>query len=72
MDNIPVVDFGPISSDNGRIPSEEDWACVSKEIDRILTDIGFVYLKNHGISQEKVRWFHVQMNYELLIRTELK
>jgi isopenicillin N synthase-like dioxygenase len=54
MDVIPVVDFGLISTDNGRVPSDEDWAFVSREIDRTLADIGFVYLKNHGVSEEKV------------------
>jgi isopenicillin N synthase-like dioxygenase len=63
MDRIPVVDFGPLSTDNGRVPAEADWGLVSQEIDRVLTDIGFVYLKNHGVSQKKASTLYTIAKY---------
>ena len=56
MDNIPVVDF---SAMNSMKATHED--CSSAAIKQLADDIyqafstvGFVYLKNHGISQGKV------------------
>ena len=66
MDCIPVVDFSPISTKNGRVPSEVDWELVAKEIDRVLTGIGFVYIKNHGIPQEKVKSAQINITVIML------
>jgi len=44
---IPVVDFGPfIDGSNKQL--------VAKEILDSFKSIGFVYLVNHGLSQEKI------------------
>ncbi|CAF2124591.1 unnamed protein product [Rotaria magnacalcarata] len=44
---IPVIDFGPFL--NGSI---EDKKQVAAEIGRACRNVGFFYLKNHGIPQE--------------------
>jgi isopenicillin N synthase-like dioxygenase len=47
--NPPVVDFGKFL--NGSAAEKRNAA---KEIDGAFRDLGFVYLKNHGVPQEKV------------------
>jgi len=51
---IPVLDFKPISTKNGRTPSREDWALVAGELGEALSTIGFAYVINHDIDQVKV------------------
>ena len=58
--SIPVVDFSQMSVEKGT--DHEDYASESiqqlaDEIHRAFSTVGFVYLKNHGIPQEKVREF---------------
>ena len=49
MSSLPVIDFSPfLSSDS----SPERKRATAKEIDRACRDVGFFYLKNHGIPQE--------------------
>ncbi|CAL4063291.1 unnamed protein product [Meganyctiphanes norvegica] len=49
---IPIIDMGLIglSSD----PSETEWQRVGKEICTALGDIGFLYLKGHGVNLDLV------------------
>lgn len=54
METIPVLDFKPISTKDGRVPSREDWTHVAGELDRALSTIGFAYVINHDIDQVKV------------------
>lgn len=56
MEKIPVVDF---SAMNSMKETPEDCSSVAikqlvDEIYQAFSTVGFVYLKNHGISQEKV------------------
>ena len=58
--SIPVVDFSQMSLKKGT--DHEDYAPESiqqlaDEIHRAFSTVGFVYLKNHGIPQQKVREF---------------
>ena len=58
--SIPVVDFSQMSLEKGT--DHEDYASESiqqlaDEIHRAFSTVGFVYLKNHGIPQQKVREF---------------
>ena len=39
---------------NSSEPSRENFNQVSKELDAAFSSVGFVYLKNHGISQDVV------------------
>ncbi|XP_072165145.1 uncharacterized protein [Diadema setosum] len=52
-ESVPVVDFSAYSLDR----DSPDPECIHHLVDDVftaLTTIGFMYLKNHGISQEKV------------------
>ena len=58
--SIPVVDFSQMSLEKGT--DHEDYAPESiqqlaDEIHRAFSTVAFVYLKNHGIPQQKVREF---------------
>lgn len=53
MDTIPIVDFGP-SEGAADDPSSEALNRLADEIYQAFSTVGFVYIKNHGISQEKV------------------
>lgn len=46
---IPIVDFGKFLYGNN-----EEKENVAREIDSAFRDVGFVYLKNHGIAREEV------------------
>lgn len=52
MDHIPIVDFIKLVAGN---PSEKDWKSTAEEIFKALSGIGFVYIKNHGISSKTVK-----------------
>jgi len=56
--SIPVVDFSVLSLDKNEIPCDSDQRVqqVAAEICKAFSDIGFVYLKNHGISDNEVRF----------------
>lgn len=63
---IPVVDFGMFL--NG---TKEEREYIAKEIDDAFRNLGFVYLRNHGVMQEMVekcfQWvnspIHLQVYY---------
>jgi isopenicillin N synthase-like dioxygenase len=49
MAEIPLVDFGTFLTG-----SQEQKEQVAKEIDDAFRNVGFVYLRNHGVSKERV------------------
>jgi len=49
FNEIPQVDVGRIFSENF-----EDRAAVAAEISEICKNVGFMYIKNHGVSQDLV------------------
>jgi len=49
---IPIVDMKDLGLGNSSEPSRENFNQVSKELDAAFSSVGFVYLKNHGISQD--------------------
>ncbi|GAA6215289.1 UPF0676 protein C1494.01-like [Lates japonicus] len=51
--SIPVVDFGAYSLGE-RDVTEEQLHILSKELETAFTEVGFVFLKNTGITQEEV------------------
>ncbi|XP_074490174.1 uncharacterized protein LOC141766903 [Sebastes fasciatus] len=51
--SIPVVDFGAYSLSEEDV-SDEHMHNLSKELESAFTQVGFVYLKNTGITQEEV------------------
>lgn len=48
--SIPIVDFGAFH--NGETSEQEH---VAQQIDEAFRNVGFVYLKNHGVPKEKVK-----------------
>lgn len=50
---IPVVDFGAYNL-NEKDVLDDQLDTLSKELKIAFTEVGFVYLKNTGISQEEV------------------
>ena len=56
---IPVVDFSAMSLQNNNQPWAENSNAVKDLADELynaFSTVGFVYLKNHGIPQEMVRF----------------
>ena len=56
MDSIPVIDFQKYGLHvlDPESVSKEELKDLGDEMCRALEDIGFCYLKNHGISSEQV------------------
>src|SRR5436305_2922034 len=58
--SIPLVDFHPFLQG-----SHLDQKTVATQIDHAFRTVGFVYLFNHGIPQEKVdecfQWVHISL-----------
>ena len=57
VSGIPLVDFSAMSVEKESLPSPADdmVQVIAKQIHEAFSTVGFVYLKNHGISQEKVK-----------------
>ena len=56
---IPVVDFSAMSLQNNNQPWAENSNAVkdlAEKLNNAFSTVGFVYLKNHGIAQEMVRF----------------
>lgn len=51
---IPVVDLGNVGLANTKKPFTDDWKKIGTEIVEAFSDIGFVYLSNHGIPNHAV------------------
>lgn len=49
---IPIIDFGPYLDPE---TSEEAKKDVALTLDRACRDVGFFYLKNHGVPMELIR-----------------
>lgn len=49
MTDIPIVDFAKAVSG-----TKDDKEHIAREIDEAFHNVGFVYLKNHGVPREKV------------------
>lgn len=60
---IPVVDFNVYELGRTNV-SADKLDHLSKEVQRAFTDVGFVYLKNTGISQEEVCEDFLRYSYE--------
>lgn len=55
VSGIPVVDFAALSVDHETISaSDERVQAIARQIHEAFSTVGFVYLKNHGITQAKV------------------
>lgn len=50
---ISVIDIGCLLSQNR--PTDKEWETVAEKLRRGLHAIGFTYIVNHGMNQEKVR-----------------
>lgn len=59
VSGIPVVDFSAFSIKHITRPSEynEEVQILAKKIYHAFSTVGFVYLKNHGISEFEVGRF---------------
>ena len=56
VSGIPVVDFAALSVDHETTSaSDERVQAIARQIHEAFSTVGFVYLKNHGITQAKVR-----------------
>jgi isopenicillin N synthase-like dioxygenase len=51
---IPIVSLGLLNSSHPKSISEEAWVSTAQDLDKAISSIGFVYLKDHGIPLEKV------------------
>jgi len=55
MDYIPVIDLQEIAADsNSPSPKPEAWKRIAGEIRHALSNIGFMYLTNHGVGKAVV------------------
>lgn len=60
---IPVIDFQKYGLHVNRPESvhQDDLKELGNQMCRALEDIGFCYLKNHGISDEQVTWRYIYL-----------
>ena len=56
VSGIPVVDFSAMSIEHKTLPSPSDdrVQAIARQIHEAFSTVGFVYLRNHGITQGKV------------------
>lgn len=56
VSGIPVIDFSAMSVEHEAIPlpSDDRVQTIVRQIHEAFSTVGFVYLKNHGITQERV------------------
>ena len=47
IDKVPIIDIGSLRDNS-------DPTSVAKELYNASTELGFIYIKNHGISQKKI------------------
>ena len=47
IDKVPIIDIGSLRDNS-------DPTSVAKELYSASTGLGFIYIKNHGISQKKI------------------
>lgn len=51
---VPIVDLGQLSLAHASEPSRDEWLRVGKSVAEAFQNIGFVYLKNHGVPETQV------------------
>ncbi|XP_076068509.1 uncharacterized protein LOC143040960 [Oratosquilla oratoria] len=51
---IPIVDLGDLKLGGPKTPREEEWQRVACQLTKAFEDIGFVYLRDHGLPQETI------------------
>lgn len=56
VSGIPLVDFAAMSVEHDSVPSPSDnkVQAIARQIHQAFSTVGFVYLKNHGITQATV------------------
>lgn len=52
VDRIPVIDLSELTS--SPTPNPEAWSRAAAEIGDACLNIGFFYVKNHGVNQELI------------------
>ncbi|XP_076326269.1 uncharacterized protein LOC143233669 [Tachypleus tridentatus] len=72
MISIPVVDIEAVGLKQSGQPSNEAFRKVASEIHQAFSQIGFVYLVNHGISQEQFSAIFQKSREFFLLPLEVK
>lgn len=54
MFSIPIIDMSPIREIVENVGENSNWISVAGEIREGLGNVGFIYLKNHGIDKSLV------------------
>ncbi|XP_076325806.1 uncharacterized protein LOC143233444 isoform X2 [Tachypleus tridentatus] len=72
MISIPVVDIEAVGLKQAGQPSTEAFRKVASEIHQAFSQIGFVYLVNHGISQEQFSAIFQKSRELFLLPLEVK
>lgn len=54
MDYVPIIDISEIGEISEDVGYSKNWKYVANQIREGLGNIGFVYLKNHGIDRSLV------------------
>lgn len=58
MDNIPIIDMAKIADIPVDVNNNKDWKYIAGKVREALGNIGFIYLKNHGIEKSLVTSFN--------------
>lgn len=65
VSGIPLVDFSAMSVEHEMVSSYSDDQVleIARQIHQAFSTVGFVYLKNHGISQNTVRKHFLRVQF---------
>ena len=65
VSGIPLVDFSAMSVEHEMVSSYSDDQVleIARQIHQAFSTVGFVYLKNHGISQKMVRKHFLRVQF---------
>lgn len=74
VSGIPVIDFSAMSVEHEAIPlpSDDRVQTIVRQIHEAFSTVGFVYLKNHGITQERVEKTFAVMDKFFTLSKDLK
>lgn len=74
VSGIPVIDFSAMSVEHEAIPlpSDDRVQTIVRQIHEAFSTVGFVYLKNHGITQERVEKTFAVMDKFFTLNKDLK
>lgn len=74
VSGIPVVDFSVMSVEHKAIPppSDDRVQTIAKKIHEAFSTVGFVYLKNHGITPERINKTFAVMDKFFTLSKEIK